>query len=45
MQYLGRVSDVQLRSGLKASGAMPADVTCFSAQLRERINQLRHVIE
>ena len=45
MQYLGRLSDVQLQHGLKASGAMPAEVTCFSAQLRARINQLRRVIE
>lgn len=45
MQYLGRLSDAQLQRGLKASGATPAEVTCFGAQLRERINQLRRVID
>lgn len=42
--YLGRVSDAQLRSGLMASGAVPEEVACFSAQLRERINQLSHAV-
>jgi hypothetical protein len=44
LQYLGPLSDVQLQHGLKASGATPAEVACFGAQLRERINQLRRVI-
>ena len=45
MQYLGRLSDVQLQHGLKASGATPGEVTCFGAQLRERIDQLRRTID
>ena len=44
MQYLGRLSDVQLQHGFKASGATPAEISCFVVQLRERINQLRRVI-
>jgi len=45
MQYLGRLLDSQIQQGLKASGATPGDAVCFDAQLRERINQLRRVID
>ncbi len=41
LQYLGRVSDEQLRTGLQASGATPEEVDCFTQALRERINQLK----
>ena len=44
MQYLGRLTDFQIQQGLKASGATPAEAMCFEAQLRQRINQLRRVI-
>jgi hypothetical protein len=40
MLYLGRITDAQLRSGLKASGATPTQAACFATQLRKRINQL-----
>ena len=43
MQYLGRVTDEQLRAGLEASGATADEVSCFSNALRERINQLQKV--
>jgi hypothetical protein len=43
MQYLGRISDVQLRAGLKASGASDADADCFARALRVRIEELRKV--
>jgi len=43
MQYLGRVTDDQLRAGLKASGAAPDEVECFTLAIRERINQLKIV--
>jgi len=43
MRYLGRVSDAQLRAGLRASGATPREVTCFAGQLRRRIRQLQSV--
>ena len=42
--YLGRVTDVQIQSGLKASGATSEETTCFATQLRERINQLRRAV-
>jgi hypothetical protein len=43
MQYLGRVTDNQLREGLKASGATPEEVETFTQSLRDRINQLKNV--
>lgn len=39
--YLGRITDLQIQAGLAASGATQEQVTCFSSQLRERINQLK----
>lgn len=41
--YLGRITDTQLRAGLKASGASPQEVACFTRSLRDRIDQLRSV--
>lgn len=43
MQYLGRVSDAQIRSGLRASGASAHEQQCFTRAMRRRLNQLRHV--
>ena len=43
LQSLARVSDGQLRDGLQASGASPDEVACFTAALRDRINQLKNV--
>jgi hypothetical protein len=40
MQYLGRVTDKQLRAGLEASGANPTEVDCFAAALRGRVSIL-----
>jgi hypothetical protein len=45
MQYLGRVTDTQLRDALTASGAAPGDVDCFAAALRDRIEQLRRAAD
>jgi hypothetical protein len=45
LQYLGRVTDKQLRAGLEASGATAEEVSCFSKALRERINQLQKVAQ
>ena len=41
LQYLGRLTDAQIRAGLKASGAAPLEVECFAKALRDRINQLK----
>src|SRR6185503_4526435 len=41
LTYLGRMSDAQLRDGLRASGATPAETSCFSRALRKRIAALQ----
>lgn len=43
LRYLGRIRDQQIRQGLRASGATPEEVDCFTAALRGRINQLKSV--
>jgi hypothetical protein len=43
MQYLGRITDDQLRAGLQASGATGEEVECFTRSIRERINQLKAI--
>jgi hypothetical protein len=43
MQYLGRITDDQLRAGLEASGATPDEVECFTQALRDRLNQLKAI--
>jgi hypothetical protein len=43
MQYLGRVTDEQLRAGLLASGATPDEASCYTKALRMRIRQLQQV--
>jgi hypothetical protein len=43
MRYLGRITDAQLRAGLVASGASPAEVRCYQRGLRSRIEQLRRL--
>jgi hypothetical protein len=40
MQYLGRITDAQLRMGLKAAGASKEEEDCFTVALRDRIEQL-----
>lgn len=39
--YIGRITDRQLRDGLKASGATPEEVEIFTRAIRNRINQMR----
>lgn len=41
MNYLGAITDAQLRAGLVASGANDNDANCFTKALRERVEQLR----
>ncbi len=43
MQYLGRITDNQLRDGLTSSGATPEEVECFTQAIRERIKQLQDI--
>jgi hypothetical protein len=44
LQYVGRISDEQLRAGLRASGATPSEVEVFTSAIRARIDQMRAVI-
>ena len=43
MQYLGRITDAQIETGLLASGATKEEQECFTRALRDRIEQLRKV--
>src|SRR4030095_1785143 len=43
MQYLGRITDAQLRAGVAASGATNAEVGCYQQALRQRIEQMRRL--
>jgi len=43
MQYVGRITDEQLKAGLVSSGATPEDTACYTSALRARINQLQLV--
>jgi hypothetical protein len=41
LQYLGKITDTQIRLGLSTSGATPDEVDCFTEALRDRIEQLQ----
>jgi hypothetical protein len=43
MNRLGAITDAQIRTGLLASGATPAEEDCFCRELRKRIERLREV--
>jgi len=43
MQYLGRITDRQLRAALRASGASAEETGCFTGAVRTRIEELRSV--
>jgi hypothetical protein len=43
MGYLGRISDDQIRDGLRAAGATAEESNCLASALRERITQLKRV--
>lgn len=43
MAYLGKLSDSQIRAGLRASGASPADEECFVRAIRMRISRLQTI--
>ncbi|PWU12404.1 MAG: hypothetical protein C5B51_00695 [Terriglobia bacterium] len=44
MQYLGRVTDPQLRAGLLASGASEEETRYYVEGLRQRIGQLQKIV-
>ena len=43
LQYLGRITDEQIRVGLVASGAKSEDTACYTRTLRQRIEMLQRV--
>jgi len=43
MQYLGQISDAQIRAGLQSAGASRDEVECFTSALRDRTEQLRRI--
>jgi hypothetical protein len=43
MQYLGRITDDQIRAALTASGANQRETDCFARAVRDRIEQLRRL--
>ncbi|MDX2150294.1 MAG: hypothetical protein SFV54_06150 [Bryobacteraceae bacterium] len=43
MQYLGRISDSQIRAALRAAAAGPHQTECFTRSLRTRIQALRRL--
>jgi hypothetical protein len=45
LQYLGKITDEQLRVGLSASGATPQETECYAQALRQRIEQLQKAAE
>ncbi len=45
LQYVGRITDEQLRAGLQASGAEAEEVECFTQSLRDRINQMKRSVQ
>ncbi len=45
MTYLSRVSDEELRAGLRASGATEAEIGIYTRAIRERIAQLQQVAD
>jgi hypothetical protein len=44
MNYLGRLTDGQLRAGLLSSGATPDEAYCYTMALRRRLEQLRNIV-
>ncbi len=45
IEYLGQITDDQLRAGLQSSGAAPDEVECFTRAIRDRINQIKSCLE
>lgn len=45
VSYIGRITDSQLRDGLRASGATEEEVACFTRAIRERLDQMKTIAE
>jgi len=44
LKYLGRITDNQIRDGLKAAGGTTEELDCFTRAVRSRINQLKKAV-
>ena len=45
LQYLGRITNDQLRIGLDASGATPEENECFTTNIRARIGRMKACVD
>jgi hypothetical protein len=45
LQYLGRITDDQIRTGLTASGATSDETECYVPALRQRIDKLQQAVQ
>ena len=43
VKHLGRITDDQLRDGIRESGGTPEETTCFTQAIRQRIDQLKTI--
>ena len=44
LQYLGKITDTQIRLGLSTSGATAQETACYAGALRQRIEQLQQAV-
>ncbi|HEX8127977.1 MAG TPA: hypothetical protein VF527_02670, partial [Pyrinomonadaceae bacterium] len=44
-QYIGRITDAQLRDGLSASGATVEEIAIFTRAIRARLDTLKRISE
>ena len=44
LQYLGKITDTQIRLGLSTSGATAQETDCYAQALRQRIDQLQRAV-
>lgn len=45
VRYIGRITDSQLKDGLRASGATEEEIACFTRAIRERLDQMKTIAE
>lgn len=45
LRYIGSITDQQIRSGLKASGATPEEMECFTRAIRQRITRMHALVK
>ena len=45
LRYLGRITDLQIKTGLQTSGATAAEIHCFAPAIRNRIEQMKRLVK